>query len=269
MNAHVTAPERRYTVALFVPGDRPERYEKAAASGADVVIVDLEDAVALERKQKARECLREALSLGLRAFVRINSPATVEGTRDLATLAGSRPAGLVVAKSAGSADIATVRERFPGLPLIALIESIAGIEHLREIAESDGVEVLAFGAHDLCAELGARATPDVLAAWRSRIVFAARAAGRGVLDAPYLFLLDDAGLAADARRAVEFGFDGKLAVHPKQVLPIRAAFTPLPEELRSARAIVQKATAGGVAVHEGTMIDRPMLLAAERLLARE
>ena len=151
---------------LFVPADRPERYEKAIATGANAIIVDLEDAVAAAGRISARVALRNALDGGLTAFVRMNAAATIDGRRDLAALAGSVPRGIMIAKTASPTDIRLVRDVFPDRPLIALIESIAGISQLEAIATSPGVEALAFGAYDLCAELGARPTPDVLAAWR-------------------------------------------------------------------------------------------------------
>jgi citrate lyase subunit beta/citryl-CoA lyase len=253
---------------LFVPADRPERYAKAIASGANAIVVDLEDAVPAANRSSARVAVRSALDAGLSAFVRINAAATLDGQRDLAALARSAPRGIMIAKTASPDHVRLVREAFPDRPLIALIESIAGIQQLGAIATSPGVDALAFGAYDLCAELGARPTPEVLAAWRSQIVFAARAAGRRAIDTPYLDLADIAGMARDARHAVDFGFDGKLAVHPKQVPHILAAFRPTASELARAHSIVEGAAGGGVSVLDGTMVDRPILLAALRVIQR-
>jgi citrate lyase subunit beta/citryl-CoA lyase len=174
----------------------------------------------------------------------------------------------MIAKTAHEDDVAAVRAVWPDVPVIALIESIGGIERLAQIAAAANVDALAFGAYDLCAELGARPTSQVLIPWRSRIVFAARSAGRRAIDTPFLALDDPAGLAADAQTAVDFGFDGKLAVHPAQVAAIRSAFVPLPDEVARARRIVGAFSNGGVGVADGVMIDRPVLLAALRVLER-
>jgi citrate lyase beta subunit len=266
----------RCTVALFVPADRPERFSKAVASGADIVLLDLEDAVAPGRKDAARRYVVEALAAGLQAWVRINSPRSDAGLRDVAALANVPAAGVMIAKTASAADVAAVRSslgdaaaaRGPlcDAALIALIESIDGLRNIDAIAE--GVEALAFGGYDLCAELGARPVPEVLAPLRSRVVLAARAAGIAAIDTPFIALDDEAGLADDARRAVDFGFDGKLAIHPKHVAAIKKAFTPDPVEVDRARAILAAAHNGGVAVVDGTMVDAPLVRAAERVIAR-
>jgi citrate lyase subunit beta/citryl-CoA lyase len=252
-------------VALFVPGDRPDRFSRAAAAG-DVAILDLEDAVADERKDVARDRVREALEGGLDCWVRINEPASAAGTADLRALADAPPSAIVVPKAHRAADIEAVR-RAANVPIVALIESIAGFAAIDDVATS-GLVALAFGAYDFCAELGARPTPEVLAPWRARVVFAARAAGIAAIDTPFVALDDPAGLAREAARAVDFGFDGKLAVHPNQAAAIRAAFSPTPEELSWARGVVDAAQDGGVRRFEGGMVDAPLVRAAQRILSR-
>jgi citrate lyase beta subunit len=130
-----------------------------------------------------------------------------------------------------------------------------------------GTSGLAFGAYDFCAAIGARVTPEVIAPVRSRIVIAARRAGIDAWDTPFAALDDPEALAADARRSADFGFTGKLAIHPAQVPVIRAAFAPTADELRRASTIVA-AFAGGVGVVDGTMIDAPLLALARQTLAR-
>ena len=255
-------------VALFVPGDRPDRFPKAAASGADIVILDLEDAVALDRKAEAREAVHVALAGGMRACVRVNVAVSEMGIADLTMLAAHPPDAVMLPKVTGPRDLDAARETLRGSPFIALIESIDGMRKIDEIATCPGVTAIAFGGYDLCAQLGARPTPEVLAPWRARTVFAARSAGIEVYDMPFAELEDDVGLAEDARRAVDFGFDGKLAIHPKQVGPIRSAFAPSPGELERARAIVEAAGDGGVVRVNGTMIDPPLVAAARRVLSR-
>jgi len=252
-------------VALFVPGDRPDRFARAAAA-ADVAILDLEDAVAGANKDVARDRVREALEGGLNCWVRVNEPATSSGTADLRALAGAPPAAIVVPKASRAVDIEAVR-RATNVPIVALIESIAGFAAIDDIATS-GLAALAFGAYDFCAELGARPIPEVLAPWRARVVFAARAAGIAAIDTPFVALDDADGLAREAALAVDFGFDGKLAVHPNQVSAIRAAFAPTPEELAWAHGVVDAAEDGGVRRFEGGMVDAPLVRAARRVLSR-
>jgi citrate lyase subunit beta/citryl-CoA lyase len=258
---------RRYTAWLFVPGDRPERFANAVASGADSAILDLEDAVAPARKDAARASVAAALENGLRACVRINSPASEEGRRDLAALAGRPPEIVMIPKAASLHDVTEVRERFAGAAIVALIESIAGMRAIDALAAT-GIEALAFGGWDLCAELGARPTREVLAPYRARVVCAARTAGIAALDTPFVALDDPSGLASDARCAVDFGFDGKLVIHPRHVAAVRAAFAGDPAEIARARGILAAAGAGGVSVYDGTMVDAPLVLAARRVLAR-
>jgi citrate lyase subunit beta/citryl-CoA lyase len=248
-------------VALFVPGDRPDRFARAAAAG-DVAILDLEDAVAGANKDVARDRVREALEGGLGCWVRINEPASAPGIADLRALAGAPPAAIVVPKASRADDIEAVR-RAADVPIVALIESIAGFTAIDEIASS-GVAAAAFGAYVFGAERGARPVSDVLAPWRSRVVFAARAAGIGAIDTPFVAIDDPAGLARDASAAVDFGFDGKLAVHPNQVESIRGAFAPAPDELAWARGVVAVAQGGGVRRFEGAMVDAPLVRAAGR-----
>jgi citrate lyase subunit beta/citryl-CoA lyase len=252
-------------VALFVPGDRSDRFARAAAAG-DIAILDLEDAVAGANKDAARDRVREALEGGLHCWVRINEPASAAGTADLGALAGAPPAAIVVPKASRAVDIEAVR-RAADVPIVALIESIAGFAAIDDVATS-GLAALAFGAYDFCAELGARPTPEVLSPWRARVVFAARAAGIAAIDTPFVALEDPAGLAREAALAVDFGFDGKLAVHPNQVAAIRAAFAPTPEELAWAHGVVEAAADGGVRRFEGGMVDAPLVRAARRILSR-
>jgi citrate lyase subunit beta/citryl-CoA lyase len=255
----------KLTVLLFVPGDRPERYAKALASGADGAIIDLEDAVAPSAKPMARHAARLSFAAGLDAFVRINPSNTPEGRADIGELAGIPLRGVLLPKVEA---LGSVRAVGLSSPIVALIETTRGLLNIHEIAADESVVALAFGAFDLCAELGAQPTPEVLQPYRSTVVMAARLAGKSVIDAPFLDIEDEAGLRADARRAVESGFDGKLAIHPKQIAPIREAFTPSDAELAHARAVLAAVERGGVAVVNGKMVDPPIVAAAQRTIAR-
>jgi citrate lyase beta subunit len=253
-------------IALFVPGDRPERFARAAQA-SDVAILDLEDAVAPERKSVARAAVAAALAAGIIAWVRVNPIGSDEAQLDLRALGAAPPAAVMLAKTRAAGDVESVRAWLPNTPVYALIETIAGIVELDAIAAAAGVAGLAFGAYDLCAELGARATPDVLAPWRARLVLAARRFDLASLDTPFVALSDSEGLAADARRGADFGFTGKLAIHPAQVPVIRAAFAPTEAEIARARAIVDR-FGSGVGVIDGSMIDAPLLALARQTLAR-
>ena len=256
------------TVLLFVPGDRPERFEKAIAAGPDAVILDLEDAVAPGRKEAARAAVSEALRAGIAAFVRVNPPQSAAGRADLTALAGGPPpAGIMLPKAQAAEDVQAVAAAV-NAPVLAILESVAGFDGARAIAAHPAVAGLAFGAYDLCAELGARPVPEVLATFRALCVMAARAAGRYAIDTPFVDIADADGLVADALRSRDFGFDGKAAIHPSQVGPIRMALTPTAAELARAQAVVDALASGGVAVVDGKMVDPPLLASAQRVLAR-
>ena len=261
---------------LFVPALRPERVAKAVAAGADIVCVDLEDSVTAERKADARPMAVEALRTpaGTSALaVRINPVRSADGQLDIAALvsAGARPDYLMVPKVDGPDDIARVRELFgPAVPpLIALIETAVAVEQASAIARAvspDGM--LFFGAMDMSAELGCSLEWEPLVFVRGRLVQAAASAGIDVLDTPYPDIADEAGGATEARRARQFGFAGKAAIHPKHLPGIHAAFTPTVEEIAWARRVIDgMANSTGVFQLDGKMIDRPVVRAAERTLA--
>ena len=145
--------------------------------------------------------------------------------------------------------------------------TIAGIVNLEAIAAVPGLSGLVFGAYDLCAELGARVTAEVLAPWRAQIVLTARRFGLDAIDTPFVDLSDPEGLSMDARRGADFGFTGKLAIHPQQVAVIRAAFMPSADEIARAQTIIER-FASGITVVNGTMIDAPLLALARQTLER-
>ncbi|TAM75692.1 CoA ester lyase [bacterium] len=260
------------TCLLFVPGDRPERFAKALASGAGGVIIDLEDAVAPGHKPIARgnviEELRSAALSAVRRFVRINTLRSRTGLEDLLALSDVKPDGVVVPKAASGGELAIVAALLPGIPIVALIESVAGVRAVDEIAHERGVAAIAFGDADLSAELGSAKRWEALLAHRARVVLTARSAGIAALDGVTLDLSDARTIGEDARRALEMGFDGKMAIHPAQVVPIVQAFTPGDEEVARARRIVEAAAGGGVTVVDGRMVDPPVIAAARRILAR-
>lgn len=253
---------------LFVPADRPERYAKATASGADAVIVDLEDAVAPARKAIARDALAGGLATllaGVDAYVRVNAAGTPWHADDLAAIATLRVAGIVLAKaeSAAQAESAAM-----GRGVIALIESARGMANARTIAASPSVRRLAFGSIDYCADLGAAHLREVLLPARAELVLASRLAGLAApLDGVTAALDDTALIEDDARHAAGLGFGGKLCIHPRQIGPARAGFAPAAAEIDWARQILAAGDEGAVAVG-GTMVDAPVRLRARQILAR-
>ncbi|WP_043836453.1 HpcH/HpaI aldolase/citrate lyase family protein [Muricoccus aerilatus] len=253
-------------VPLFVPGDRPERFEKAASSGADAVIIDLEDAVAPERKEAARRAAATA-SLALPVFVRVNAAGTPWHAEDLAALSGAALAGVILPKAEDPAALATLRALLPDEGVVvALVESARGLAGTRELARAAGR--LAFGSMDYAADLGCAHTREALLTARSELVLASRLAGLPApLDGVTAAIGDEALTEADARHAAELGFGGKLLIHPRQVAPALRGFAPGEEEVAWARRVLASEGDGAVKV-DGAMIDAPVRMRAERILAR-
>ena len=264
---------------LFVPGSRPERFIKAVTSGADVVCLDLEDGVAPDAKERARESV--VAWLGERQppvegsepelLVRVNDPRTEPGRLDLEALAPTPPDGLMVPKVDGPEVLASLLESFHILALFPLIETAKGLQRVEELAHASlPLGGLIFGGMDMAVELGARFEWEPLLYARARIVHGAALAGVGAVDVPWADLADHDGLAEEARRAVRMGFSGKLAIHPAQIEPIHRALRPEPDELERARRVVDAAdgSSQGVQVVDGRMVDRPIVEAARRVLSR-
>ncbi|MEV0908992.1 HpcH/HpaI aldolase/citrate lyase family protein [Streptomyces hokutonensis] len=275
----MTAPDDRPRVAsartlLFVPGHRPDRFAKAAAAGADGIVLDLEDAVAPDSKDAARDHVLAWLSDGGTGIVRINGPATPWYDRDMAALA-EHPRTVMLPKAERPHQISDLLARLPpGSAVVPLLETAAGVLDARAVCAVPGVIRAGFGSVDLAAELGVDPDdPTALAYTRSHLVLASAAAGVAPpLDGVTTALDDERALVADAERAAALGFTGKLCVHPRQVPPVNAAFTPSDEEREQARAIVRatadRAADGAVTVVNGRMVDRPVLERAHRLLNR-
>lgn len=278
--AHAATPARPRRSWLFTPATRPDRFDKAAASGADALIVDLEDAVSPDRKDDARRTALEWLAGPqngaappvVRA-VRINALNGLHGTTDLLALARSdaRPDAVILPKTESADAVrladAVLSEAGLACTLIPLIESARGVTNAGEIAAAcPRVEALFVGAADLAADLGAEVAWEPLLTARSLTILAAAQARIGVIDSPFFDLNDDDGLAAEARRAVALGFTAKAAIHPKQIGPINDALTPTPQDVARARAVLAE-NAGGVGVVDGRMVDEAVARRARRILA--
>jgi citrate lyase subunit beta/citryl-CoA lyase len=272
---------------LFSPGDRPELLRKAVTTGADTVVFDLEDAVAPPRKDEARTAVREVLTdpafdPDCEVCVRVGAVDA-----DLAALFGGdgdddaspRLDALVVPKVEAAAAVRRVAEavaaRGTSLPLLALVETAAGVLNAPAVAQVDAVDALVFGAEDFAASVGATRTPDgeEVSYARQRVLVAARAADVDAIDTLYTDYEDDEGLRADTATTVQLGYDGKLAIHPRQVTVINEALTPAAERVEWARRVVEAREAAdaegrGVFSVDGEMIDAPLVAQAERTLER-
>lgn len=270
MNTH---PPRSY---LFVPGDRPERFDKALASGADAVILDLEDAVAPADKARAREAVApwlHALSPEARArcVVRVNDESTDHFEDDLAVLRSCGAAHVMLPKAEQADTVQRLHAACPGLTVLALIETARGVLRAEALAETPGVVRLVFGTIDFALDMHLSGDPIGFDYAASRLALASRAAGLpGPVAGVTTDIHDPAPLLADLQRARAHGFTAKLCIHPAQVLPIHSALQPGEAELDWARRVVaaMQGATGAVQV-DGRMVDKPVLQRALALLARE
>lgn len=270
---------------LFVPGDRPDRMEKALHVRADALILDLEDAVAPPAKPEARRQVATFLNANSTAklWVRINPLDSDESEKDLAAILSSHPDGIVLPKAEGGASVAELTRRLTergnatAQILAIATETPAAMFQLGTYGGSKRLVGLTWGAEDLPAAIGAassrepdgRFTPPYELA-RSLCLFGAAAAGVAPIETVYPAFRDLEGLAAYAARARQDGFTGMMAIHPDQVRVINAAFTPSEAEVAHARAVVAafEANPGAGALSlDGRMIDRPHLVQAQRTLS--
>jgi len=255
---------------LFVPGDRPERFDKALAAGADVTVLDLEDAVKPEQRDAARRAIRDWLSAGGRAAVRVNGIGTEWHAEDAKLLALPGVTLAMLPKAEDAAALAQfVAGLRPDLPVTPLIETAEGIFEARALARVKNVLQLAFGSVDFQLDAGIEGEDDELLFARSQLVLASAAAGIAPPVDGVTVALDDAErLTAETRRARRLGFGGKLCIHPRQVAIVHQAFAPDAAEIARARAIVAAADgaeAGAIRL-DGKLIDRPVVERARRVL---
>jgi citrate lyase subunit beta/citryl-CoA lyase/(S)-citramalyl-CoA lyase len=262
---------------LFVPGSRAERFGKALAAGADAVIIDLEDAVLPNEKAKARTDTLAFVGAyrGRGLGLRINSPRTVDGCADIAALAESgallRADFVMVPKTETAVDLEIVSEalRRP-VPLIAVVESGRALSNVFKIAAKSAGGIL-FGGADYSASLSADLSDwDAMLVARSSIAAACGTSGVPAYDVPFLDVKDGAALLDSTSRAKRLGFSGRACIHPDQVAHVNGVFSPSEAELSEAHGILEaiKAAGTGAALYKGRLVDRPIKLAAERVLAR-
>jgi len=263
---------------LFVPGTRPDRFIKALDSGADGIVIDLEDAVAQEDKQKARDAIRTAwptfsAEQKKRLIIRSNSPGSQFYSADLILVQELNAACLLIPKSESLDQMNGAAQTLPNTAIIPMIETAIGLGHLNEIANSEQVLRLALGNIDLQADLGMVCDPQEteLQTARFQIVLASRLAQIAPpVDGVTPSTDDIERITGDAERAKRMGFGGKLCIHPKQVAIVKDAFMPSSEEISWAQRVIEadKASKGAAVKLDGRMIDRPVVLLAQRTVAR-
>ena len=253
---------------LFAPGHNEKLLRQVFEVGADLVLLDLEDAVPPHIKDRAR-VLVASVAASQPCWVRVNRAQSKECERDLAALAGA-VSGLRVPKVESAADVAWVAERAPGVPLDCTIESARGVLACFEIASAPACALLSYGGIDLATDLGIAGGEQATLFARSYLVLAARAAGKPApSDGVYPLLDDDDGLRKETEAARRTGFFGKSAIHPRQVPIIHEVFTPKPEELAWARRVLAAfEESGGAATKtgDGEFVDLPVAERARRLL---
>jgi citrate lyase subunit beta/citryl-CoA lyase len=270
---------------LFVPADRPERFPKAAASGADALILDLEDSVAPEKKEAGRAAVSEWLAGdrgGVASFVRVNPLDGGMAEADLSAVLPGRPDGIVLPKAEGAASVDVLHSMLRGmtLPILPIAtETPAAIFQLGSyMAVREKIAGLTWGAEDLPAAIGAVTSREEDGSYtapyelvRSLTLFGAHAAGVAAIETVFPRIDAPDALTAYIARARRDGFTGMMAIHPSQVAAINTGFAPSVEELSSARAIVDafEANPGAGALKvAGKMVDRPHLQLARRILSR-
>ncbi|MBH1998956.1 MAG: CoA ester lyase [Sphingomonadaceae bacterium] len=259
---------------LFVPGNKPDRFVKALASGADRVCIDLEDSVPQAEKANARAAALAAIGQGdKRPILRINAVRTRAGLEDLLALddAPTLPDLLLVPMVQSAAEIAIITSvlgaRTPAL--VPLIETVSGLRAAHDIAAAPAVAAMMFGGGDLAAELGVELAWEPLRTARGTFVMACAGAGIAAIDVPFITLNDPDGLATETRAAKALGFTGKAAIHPEQISTIRAVFQPTADEIVEAEEALQAfSAAGGAAVQfKGRMLELPIVRRYQRILA--
>lgn len=260
---------------LFVPGSRPDRFPKAKAAGAGLTVIDLEDAVAAEDKETAREAALAHMAEAPEGWgIRINAVATLAGVRDLAALGNARVLPQVVmvpmVETAAELDVVAgvLGDRCP--ELVPLVETPRGLRHALEIVSHSKVSALMLGGADFSSELGVELAWDPLLGARHAMVLACAEARKPAIDVPYIHLDDEAGFAEECERAAALGFGCKAVIHPRQVPHANAAFSPTEAEIAEAREALGAYKAGGERAirFKGKMLEAPFVKKYRAVLAR-
>jgi citrate lyase subunit beta/citryl-CoA lyase len=262
---------------LFVPGDRPERFAKALASAAHQVVIDLEDAVAPEAKIAAREQLSQWLRSSLseadrrRVMVRVNASGTPWHADDVAMLHDSPIRNVMVPKSECPDQLTDIASRLGAdAALVALVETVAGVVRMREVAKAQAVARLAFGSFDYCVDAGVEGMDRELDAVRSAFVIESRYAGLPApVDGVTLAIDDAARIAEDVALGRRFGFGAKLCIHPKQVDAVNRGYAPSDEDRAWAERVLARLAENpkGAFAVDGKLVDKPVIDRAKRIAA--
>lgn len=265
-----TAPARSW---LFVPATRPDRFAKAAASGADRIILDLEDAVAPNEKVDARHGLTSAaIPRDVPVYVRVNSALTPWFEDDLAVARTLAIRGILLPKAESAAHVERAAKAIaPRHVIVPIIETASGLWNVLDVARSPRVERLVFGALDFTLDTGIHDADGAFDAVRSRVVLASKVAGIAPpVDLVTLSIDDQELLKRHAARSRNFGFGGKLCIHPKQIAVTNEAFRPTDEEVAWARALLDELASrpqDAVFAHNGELVDRPVIERAKQIIA--
>lgn len=267
---------------LFAPGDKPKLQRNAITTGADVVVFDLEDAIAPGQHDTAREAINRVLTdqefdPDCEVCVRVNPGTRASADLDVVLDGAPRIDSLMLPKTEDTDEVAKLAEQVTNrgydLPILALVESASGVLHAETIANTNAADAICFGAEDFSADVGATRTEEgaeVLYA-RERVVAAATAADIAAIDTLVTDFQDTDHLRDDAAFSAQLGFDGKMAIHPSQIDPINDAFTPDQDRIQWAERVLEardaaKADGRGVYEVDGEMIDAPLIAQAERIM---
>ncbi len=267
---------------IFAPGNKPDMFPKAMATGADIMCIDLEDAIAPQHKEQARAATVDWFATAelddrVECMVRINPPRTPDGMKDVQAILDSAkaPPSLMLAKVKSPAEVIALDELFDEFKIASrlqvIIETNEALEVAWEIARcSTRIDAIFFGGVDMAADLRCEYTWEALLYARSRVVHAAAGAGVDVIDVPFLDLNDMEGMKREAEAARALGFCGKGSIHPKQVPVLNEIFSPSEAEIAHAKRIVEAFEQGdsGLVVIDGKLIEKPVLRSMYRVLAR-
>ena len=257
------------TVPLFVPGHRPELLSKAAASGADAVIMDLEDAVSEADKPAAHEALAVRSKLRVPLVVRCNGFGSIWFEKDLEVLVKSPPDMVMLPKAEYASHIEALAQKLGSeMPIIPIIESALGLGAVEDIMAHPSVLQCAFGHLDFSLDIGAESHWEALHYARGRVVLASRLGNKAPpLDGVSVRFDDENIVASEARRARDMGFGGKLLIHPKQISPAKGVFRPSDDDYAWAKRVLGAVASSASAVQlDGAMIDVPVIKRAEAII---
>lgn len=270
---------RPYRSVLYIPGSKERALDKARGLPVDAIIFDLEDAVAVDEKAKARALLAETLKAGgygpRARIVRINGLDSAWGRDDVAAFVGADIDAILIPKVGGAADVQAVAELIPDVPLWAMMETPQGMLNAAEIAAHPRMAGFVMGTNDLAKELKCRFRADRLPMLTSLqlCLLAARAEGIAIVDGVYNAFKDDDGLKVECEQGRDMGFDGKTLIHPAQVGIANAAFAPTADEIELARRQIEafekaEAEGQGVAVVDGKIVENLHIVTARETLAK-